>query len=104
MQAYENRETEVLEFIHDEQKIVVFGFRGTEPFSITDWLGNFNLQPGAFDINGTPVSIHKGFVKRYGYISSWFENEYMKVITILNDRIHRVWVTSIVRTDIYFLE
>ncbi|XP_028395435.1 lipase-like [Dendronephthya gigantea] len=78
-EAYENRETEVLKFTHDEQKIVVFGFRGTEPFSVTDWLGNFNLQPGAFEINGTPVSIHKGFVKRYGYISSWFENEYMKV-------------------------
>jgi hypothetical protein len=79
LQFYENRDTEVLEFIHDEQKLVVFGFRGTEAFSISDWLGNFNLLPGAFNIHGTAVSIHKGFVKRYGYIASWFEREYMNV-------------------------
>ena len=79
LQFYEKKETEVLEFIHDKQKLVVFGFRGTEPFSISDWSGNFNLQPGAFNINGTTVSIHKGFVKRYGYIASWFEQEYKNV-------------------------
>ena len=77
--SYENRETELLMFRNDQQKLVVFGFRGTEPIGIQDWLANFDLLPARITIDKTTFSTHKGFRDRYGYIASWFEREYQGI-------------------------
>lgn len=77
--SHVNKETEVLMFTNVQQKLVVFGFRGTEPLNVRDWLGNFNLLPGTLTIGKTTISTHRGFRLRYGYIAQWFEAEYLKI-------------------------
>ena len=77
--SYENRETEVLMFKHEKQKIVVFGFRGTESTNLNDWSKNFDMRPLQSIIGKTTFTTHKGFRERYGYIASWFEAEYRNV-------------------------
>ena len=70
-------DTEVVKFVNDRQKIAVFGFRGAEVKSISDWLVNFDFHPEAFLVNGTRLRAHRGFKNRYDSIASWFEKEYL---------------------------
>ena len=77
--SYENKDTEVLMFKNVQQKLVVFGFRGTEPTNIKDWLRNFNVVPAQSTIDRTTFTTHKGFRDRYGFVASWFEREYSNV-------------------------
>ena len=77
--SYENRETEVLMFKNVEQKLVVFGFRGTEPTSLVDCPKNLKIFPGESIIGETTFTTHKGFRDRYGFIADWFEREYLNV-------------------------
>ena len=77
--SYENKETEVLMFKNVEQKLVVFGFRGTEPTSLKDWSKNLKIFPGKSTIGQTTFTTHKGFRDRYGFIADWFEREYLNV-------------------------
>ena len=78
-QAYVKEDTEVIKFTSDRQKIVAFGFRGTDPTSIRDWLANFNFLPQDFWLNGTQLTTHAGFKDKYDKIASWFEKEYSSV-------------------------
>ncbi|XP_046846891.1 senescence-associated carboxylesterase 101-like [Xenia sp. Carnegie-2017] len=71
--------TEIFLFVHKEQKIAVFGFRGTEALNIRDWIQNLNIFPIQKNINGSAFKIHKGFMERYLSISSWFENQYLNI-------------------------
>ena len=66
-------------FKHEKQKIVVFGFRGTESTNLNDWSKNFDMRPLQSIIGKTTFTTHKGFRERYGYIASWFEAEYRNV-------------------------
>lgn len=75
--AFVNENTEVVKFVNPSQKITVFGFRGTEMKSVSDWLANFDFIPENFWINGTRLTAHRGFKNRYDSIASWFEKEYM---------------------------
>ena len=75
--AFVNEDAEVVKFVNHRQKIVVFGFRGTEVKSISDWLVNLDFQPEEFVVNNTRLKAHRGFKNRYDHIASWFEKEYM---------------------------
>jgi predicted lipase len=77
--SYENHGTEVILFTHHKQKLAAFGFRGTEPTSIKDWLKNFLISLTPVHIGSTRFHIHKGFSNRYHDISSWFEVEYKAI-------------------------
>ena len=77
--SYEIKETEVLMYKNDQQKLVIFGFRGTEALNLIDWAKNFNLIPKRSTIGNTTFYTHKGFRCRYGYIASWFEREYQGI-------------------------
>ena len=74
--AFAKEDTEVVKFVNDRQKIVVFGFRGTEVKSMSDWLVNFDFHPEEFRVNGTRLKAHRGFKSRYNNIAIWFEKEY----------------------------
>jgi predicted lipase len=78
-QSYENHGTEVILFTHQQLKLAVFGFRGTEPTSVKDWLKNFLISLTPVHIGSTRFHIHKGFSNRYHDISSWFEVEYKAI-------------------------
>jgi predicted lipase len=73
-------DTEVLKFVNDEQRLIVFGFRGTESSSLSDWFKNIDFQPTTSKVGGTAFKTHKGFKDRYNNIASWFESEYSKAI------------------------
>ena len=75
--AFVNEDAEVVKFVNHRQKIVVFGFRGTEAKSISDWLANLDFHPEEFVVNNTRLKAHRGFKNRYDHIASWFEKEYM---------------------------
>ncbi len=78
--SYVKSDTEVLKFVNDEQKLIVFGFRGTESTSLSDWFKNIDFQPKTVTVGGTTFKTHKGFMDRYNNIASWFEREYSKAI------------------------
>lgn len=59
------------------QKLVVFGFRGTDHGE--DWGKNLDAKIVTETIGTESFLIHKGFVERYHFISSWFEKEYTQV-------------------------
>ena len=73
-------DTEVLKFTNDEQRLIVFGFRGTESTSLSDWFKNIDFRPTSFSVGGTTFKTHNGFKSRYDNIASWFEDEYRKAI------------------------
>ena len=73
-------DTEVLKFVNDEQRLIVFGFRGTEATSLRDWFKNIDFQPATSTVGGTTFKTHKGFKDRYNNIASWFKTEYRKAI------------------------
>ena len=75
--AFVNKDAEVVKLVNHRQKIVVFGFRGTEVKSISDWLANLDFLPEEFVVNNTRLRAHRGFKNRYDNIASWFEKEYM---------------------------
>ena len=77
--THENKETEVFLFTHEQQKLAVFGFRGTEALNIHDWKWNFNMIPTRTYIDKTVFVTHKGFRNRYLNIAQWFETEYLKI-------------------------
>ena len=76
--SYEKSDTEVLKFVHDEQRLIVFGFRGTDSTSLSEWFKNIDFQPKTSTVGGKTFKTHKGFKDRYDYIASWFESEYKK--------------------------
>ena len=77
--SFAKSDTEVLKFVNDEQKLVVFGFRGTEGTSLGDWFKNIDFQPATSEVGGdTSFKTHKGFKDRYNILASWFETEYKK--------------------------
>ena len=76
---YEVKETEVFLFTHTEQKLAVFGFRGTEALNLLDWKWNFNVVPTRTYIDKTVFVTHSGFRNRYLNIAPWFEAEYLKI-------------------------
>ena len=73
------KETEVFLFTHEQQRLAVFGFRGTEALNLHDWKWNFNMAPTRTYIGKTVFVTHTGFRNRYYNIAPWFENEYMKI-------------------------
>ena len=75
----ESHGTEVILFTHSQQKLKVFGFRGTEPTSIVDWGKNFQMNLAKAIIGSTTFRIHQGFRNRYLNIASWFEAEYQAI-------------------------
>ena len=77
--VYVNKDTEVVKFVNDRQKIAVFGFRGTEVKSLSDWLVHMDFLPEDFSVNNTRLRAHRGFKKRYDNIASWFEKEYIGI-------------------------
>ena len=77
--SHSTRDTELFLFMHPEQKLAVFGFRGTEPTNAYDWLQNFKMTHTQVNIGSTSVHIHKGFSARYLDISPWFEAEYQAI-------------------------
>ncbi|CAB3977129.1 pyridine nucleotide-disulfide oxidoreductase domain-containing 2 [Paramuricea clavata] len=77
--AFVNKDTEVVKFVNHRQKIVVFGFRGTEVKSASDWLANLDFRPEEFWVNNTRLRAHRGFKNRYDNIASWFEKEYLSI-------------------------
>jgi hypothetical protein len=76
---YQYKETEVFLFTHAQQKLAVFGFRGTEALNLNDWKWNFNMVPTRTYIDKTVFVTHKGFRNRYLNIAPWFETEYRKI-------------------------
>lgn len=64
-------------FTNVRQKLVVFGFRGTD--NGQDWGKNLDMVIVEESIGADTFKIHKGFLERYHYISAWFENEYSQV-------------------------
>ena len=74
--SYEKDNTELILFKHIKQKLAIFGFRGTEATSFTDWKKNFDLKLTETSIGSTTFELHKGFRERYLDIAQWFENEY----------------------------
>ena len=72
----ENHGTEAILFTHSQLKLAVFGFRGTEPTSIKDWLKNFEMILAQVNIGSSTFKIHQGFRDRYFNIQEWFENKY----------------------------
>lgn len=76
---YQVKETEVFLFTHAQQRLAVFGFRGTEALNLRDWKWNFNVVPTQTYIDKTVFVTHKGFRNRYLNIAPWFETEYMKI-------------------------
>ena len=74
--GYVKSNTEVLKFVNDEQRLIVFGFRGTDPTSLNDWFKNIDFQPTTFEVSGTKIQSHKGFKACYDNIATWFEAEY----------------------------
>ena len=79
VKQYQFKETEVFLFTHTQQKLAVFGFRGTEALNLNDWKWNFNMVPTRTHIDKTVFVTHKGFRNRYLNIAPWFEREYMKI-------------------------
>ena len=73
------KETEVFLFTHEQQRLAVFGFRGTEAMNLQDWKWNFNMVPTQTYIDKTVFVTHTGFRNRYLNIAPWFETEYMKI-------------------------
>ena len=78
-EGYEKDETEVLLFIHDEKKLAVFGFRGTEPTNLKDWGKNLQINLAKGRIGSKTFRLHQGFRDRYLSIASWFEAKYKTV-------------------------
>ncbi|XP_028404783.1 phospholipase A1-IIgamma-like [Dendronephthya gigantea] len=74
--GYEKKETEIILFKNEKQKLAVFGFRGTEPTNVIDWKKNFDMDLAEANIGQTKFELHKGFKNRYLDISSWFEAKY----------------------------
>ena len=74
--GYEKKDTEIMLFKNQKQKLAVFGFRGTEPTNIMDWKKNFDMDLAEAIIGQTKFALHKGFRDRYLDISPWFEAEY----------------------------
>lgn len=75
--GFKKRDTEVLVFKNHQQRLAVFGFRGTTTFN--DWLKNFNIFLVRVRINRNRFRIHKGFRNRYFDIASWFKVEYQSI-------------------------
>ena len=75
--AFVKEDTEVVKFINTRQKLTVFGFRGTETKSISDWLVHLDFHPDVFVVNNTRLKAHGGFKIRYENIAAWFEKEYL---------------------------
>ena len=64
-QAYDRGDVEVVKLTNDQQKLVVFGFRGTEVDSIRDWFHKFKFSADEFWLNNTRLTVHQGFKERY---------------------------------------
>jgi hypothetical protein len=79
--SFVNSDTEVLKFVNDKQRVIVFGFRGTEATSLGDWFKNVDFQPSSTTVAGTTFKLHKGFKDRYNNIASWFEEQYQEAIS-----------------------
>ncbi|XP_046844776.1 uncharacterized protein LOC124438643 [Xenia sp. Carnegie-2017] len=75
--SYEKKETEILVFKHADQKLAVFGFRGTD--SSKDWLKNLNIKLSKVRIGRKLLKVFGGIRNRYFDISSWFEREYQAI-------------------------
>ena len=74
--SFEKAETEVLLFTHAEQKLAIFGFRGTESTNLVDWAKNFKTKLVEAIISSSNFKLHQGFRDRYFDIQEWFENKY----------------------------
>ena len=64
-------------FKNVERKLAVFGFRGTD--NGQDWGKNLDMTIVEKTIGTQTFKIHKGFLERYDFISTWFEKEYSQV-------------------------
>ena len=79
--SFVRSDTEVLIFINNDQKVIVFGFRGTEATSLGDWFKNFDFQPSSTTVGGTTFKLHKGFKDRYNNVANGFEEQYQSAIS-----------------------
>ena len=70
--------TEVLKFVNDDQRVIVFAFRGTD--SAGDWFKNIQIVPSSTTINGTTFGVHQGFKNYYTSAKNWFKEQYRSAI------------------------
>ena len=68
----------MLKFVNANQRVFVFGFRGTD--SAGDWFKNLDFQPTATTVDGTTFNLHKGFKDCYSNVARWFEEQYQAAI------------------------
>ena len=64
-------------FKNANQRLVVFGFRGTD--NEQDWGETLDMMIVKETIGEDSFTIHKGFLQRYYFIFAWFENEYRQI-------------------------
>ena len=77
--SYENEDTELILLTHTEQRLAVFGFRGTESTNFVDWQKNFQMNLVEGSVGAAVFKVHQGFRDRYLSIASWFEAEYKDI-------------------------
>ena len=77
--SYKIRDTELILFTHSQQKLAVFGFRGTEPTNLYDWSQIFKMVLTPVRIASKVFKIHQGFNNRYLDIAPWFEKKFQEI-------------------------
>ena len=76
--SHVNSNTEVLKFVNDNQRVIVFGFRGTNEGA--DWLKNMDFWHSFTTVSGRNFYLHRGFKACYMNIADWFERQYQSAI------------------------
>lgn len=74
-----SKDSQVIRLRNRVKKVVVFGFRGTEAYSLKDLEEDFLAQLVRLNVGGKVFSVHKPFSERYNNTAEWFEAEYSKV-------------------------
>ena len=74
-----SKDSQVIRLRNKNERVVVFGFRGTEAYSLKDLEENLLAQLVGLNAGGKTFSVHKPFFNRYNNTAEWFEEEYSKV-------------------------
>ena len=74
-----SKDSQVIRLRNKNERVIVFGFRGTEAYSLKDLEEDLLAQLVGLNAGGKTFSVHKPFFKRYNNTAEWFEEEYSKV-------------------------
>ena len=74
-----SKDSQVIRLRNRIKKVIVFGFRGTEAYSLKDLEEDFLAQLVRINMGGKIFSVHKPFSERYNNTAEWFEAEYSNV-------------------------